>query len=112
MSALAIFIVFPLTTAALLLYFRGKHSMPRYVAISIPFLAIGVAVWLSRADVIYRWEGRLNAEGFESWGFVVGVVCLVAICAIPLRSMLARIGQGVGAFVAFNFSLLLAGWVA
>jgi hypothetical protein len=112
MTAFAIDIFFPIATAAFLLHIRRKYRLGPYLAWSLPFLVMALCVWLTMSDVIYYYCGRLCASGFESWGAPLAVVALVSICSLALQRNWLRWVQGVVAFIAFNFCLLFAGWIA
>jgi hypothetical protein len=112
MLTFAIDIFFPIATAAFLLHIRRKYQFGTYLAWSTPFLVLALCVWLTTSDVVYYYCGRLCASGFESWGAPLAVAMLAAICAFAFQKTWLRWAQGAVAFVAFNFCLLLAGWIA
>lgn len=112
MLTIAIDLVFPIATAAFLLYVRRKYQLGTYIAWSLPFLILALCVWLMTSDVVYFYCGRLCGSGFESWGAPLAVTALVVVCAFSLRRPWLRWAQGALAFVAFNCSLLSASWIA
>ncbi|HEV7607102.1 MAG TPA: hypothetical protein VGO61_07185 [Steroidobacteraceae bacterium] len=112
MLTIAIDLFFPIATAAFLLHIRRKYQLGTYVVWSMPFLVLALCVWLTTSNVVYYSCGRLCGSGFESWGAPLAVAALVVVCAFALRRPWLRWMQGAVAFVAFNFCLLLAGWIA
>jgi len=97
----------PVAMALFLIHVRSKYGVARYIVAAMPFLAFALVYCLFHEDV------RLGlASGFSSSALLGALASVAAICALRTRTRWVQAAQVLVAFLATNFWLVNAYWVA
>ena len=112
MMPFVINLFFPIATTMFLLHVRNKYSNLNYLLASLPFLLVAVVAWLRMHNIVYYYEGPLQAAGFRSWAAPLAVLSIMATCSWRTTRRRSRVIQGVVAVILANACIEAEAWIA
>lgn len=104
---LYLYVVLPVATAVFLIHACSKYGLAGYLVAATPFLAFSIAYAMLRRNVLTS-----GYSGFRSIALLEAFLSIALICAQPTRSKWVQAAQILASFLAANFWLLRASWVA